>query len=114
MTTRNEKYDYWNSVQGGRPRISRGRGGSAECVCGEGVFGLCGRVCEQCANRGVCCSVPSPMEAMRTVCEPWCMLFRAIIGVRSVKDGIHMMVNLYTLCVLVWGIASCCVKRKKD
>ena len=84
------------------------------CVCGEGVFGLCGRVCEQCANRGVCCSVPSPMEAMRTVCEPWCMLFRAIIGVRSVKDGIHMMVNLYTLCVLVWGIASCCVKRKKD
>ena len=42
------------------------------------------------------------------------MLFRAIIGVRSVKDGIHMMVNLYTLCVLVWGIASCCVKRKKD
>ena len=38
----------------------------------------------------------------------------SIIGVRSVKDGIQMMVNLYTLCVLVWGIASCCVKRKKD
>ena len=50
-------------VQGGQPRTSRGRGGSAggsaECVCGEGVFGWC----EQCANSGVCCSVPSPMEA---------------------------------------------------
>ena len=40
-------------------RTQAGRGGSAECVCGEGVFGWC----EQCANSGVCCSVPSPMEA---------------------------------------------------